>query len=151
MPKRKLFSKKDGSTFGEDVKDIAEDVAAFIKGIPAKLKSYLPEATDIVEAIEALDDALQDGQPLDAAIDHALSFIPSTGDEVVYEKIKDLISDLADFLREKLDDAQDLIDYVEGGAIKAATASQILAEYATEFDRIETDTTVQLAVYLFKK
>ncbi len=64
MPKRKLFSKKDGTTFIEDVKGISEDVKAFFDALPLNIKKWIAEAEDIVRVLEMIQKAVQDGQLL---------------------------------------------------------------------------------------
>lgn len=135
---RKLFSQKDGTTFIEDIHDISDDVKAFFHAIPPRLKRYIADATDIVDFIEKVNDALADGQPLDAAIDFVLAQIPGSADEAIYEWIKQFLSDLPNEIAEIED--------------KLITASEILFGYADEadFTQIESDTITQLAVYFYK-
>ncbi len=133
MPKRRLFSRNDGTTFGEDVREISEEIAAFLRGIPAKIKSLLPEAEDIVVALEQLEANLRDGMPVDEAIDRALAIIPGTQQEAFYALAKQALSAFVVKLRIVLDKAGEIVEGVEGvspeGAIKRATAVRLIREF----------------------
>lgn len=148
--KRRLFSKKDGSTFREDIKDISQDVKAFFNGLPAKLKTWIPEAEDAVRALQVIEDALQDGQPADQIARVIMARIKGDVDERVYE-----------FLREKLGELimelESAIMTVKGfpevptlvGETKLRWAGDCI-QHISDLSRIECDTTAQLAVYFHK-
>lgn len=138
--KRKLFSKRDGTTFLEDVKGISEDVKSFFNALPARLKKWIGEAEKIVDALESLDTALQNGQPLDTAIDFVLSRVEGEADEIIYEAIKEK-------LHQFLEDIS-ILDEWDGDA-KFQMASDVLSS-VSGLTRIEADTTTQVAVFIKK-
>lgn len=139
--KRKLFSKRDGTTFLEDVKGISEDVKSFFNALPARLKKWIGEAEKIVDALESLDTALQNGQPLDTAIDFVLSRVEGEADEIIYEAIKEK-------LHQFLEDFSDPLEVWDGDA-KFQMASDVLSSISG-LTRIEADTTTQIAVFIKK-
>lgn len=140
--KRKLFSKRDGTTFLEDVKGISEDVKSFFNALPARLKKWIGEAEKIVDALESLDTALQNGQPLDTAIDFVLSRVEGEADEIIYEAIKEK-------LHQFLEDISILDEWELSGDAKFAMASDVLSS-VSGLSRIEADTTTQIAVFIKK-
>ena len=143
--KRRIFSKKDGTTFVQDIQDIAEDVKNFFDSLPTKIKTWIAEAEDIIDVLEKIDQALQDGQPADTVIDFILAQIEGTADEEVYETLKYRLHDF-------IQDIEELPGILEDGILgddKFAFASDVLSE-VSGLERIESDTTIQIAVY-FKK
>ena len=84
----RLFSKKDGRTFFQDLHKIKAEIEIFFDSMPVKLKSWMYEATIIIDALQKLDDALQDGEPADKAIDFILGQIKGDADEKIYEAVK---------------------------------------------------------------
>ncbi len=141
--KRKLFSKKDGTTFLEDVKGISEDVKSFFNALPARLKKWIGEAEKIVDALEYLDTALQNGQPLDTAIDFVLSRVEGEADEIIYEAIKEKLHQFLEDISAQLD------EWELSGDAKFAMASDVLSSISG-LTRIEADTTTQIAVFIKK-
>lgn len=146
--KRKLFSKKDGTTFIQDVQGISQDVKDWFNSLPLKLKEWLTEAETIVDFIERIDQALLDGQPADEVIDFVLAQIPGSADEEIYEFAKEWLHEFVIDLRDYIEEANEISDY-EGGILKFVTASQILQGYA-EISQLEADTITQNAVYFYK-
>ncbi len=147
--KRRIFSRKDGTTFKEDMHDISEEVGAFLKGLPAKIKALLPEAEDFSRAVQALSDAVKDGQPADAAIDLALSYIPGTADEEFYAKAKHALEALAIRLQILIDQANDITN--AWGSAKRETAASLVIEWNSgEPQAIEANYAVETAVYYTK-
>jgi len=152
--KRKLFSQKDGTTFREDIKDIAEDVKNFFHSLPAKIKKALPEATDFVDIIERIDLALQDGQPVDEVVDYVLNLTKTELDNNLYEFIKDKLHEISLSLHEILEDVNEQVAtfsdiYEEGADLKRFTASNFLMEYSGLTLR-EANLAVEAAVYFYK-
>lgn len=145
MPKRKLFSKKDGTTFVEDVQDISEDVKAFIAGLPAKIKTILPEAEDIVHAVEDVAAAVKDGTPVDVTIKRVLEQIPGTKDEHIYEFVKSLLQKLSIQLNVALDAAQEV------GPIKKYVASELVMWTANVHERYQANLAVEIAVFFMNQ
>ena len=141
---RKLFSKSDGTSFKEDIQDISEDLKAFFSSLPPRLKKWLSEAEDFVIALEKLEAAIQDGQPADVAIDYVLTFIKGDADELVYEALKQRLSDFIDDIQGYIDEAGEIL-----GEDKFAFVSEALMEIS-DLNRIEADTTTQIAVYFNK-
>ncbi len=146
MKKRKLFSPKDGTKFGEDIADIADDVKAFFNHLPLELKKLLPIAEDIVRALQYVSDAIKDGSPLDVAIQKALDLTESGADNKAYEVIKHAIQTFAER-------AVIYIGRVEYemvcGTIKFETASNVI-EVSEKIEKLQADTAIQLAVYAVK-
>jgi len=138
--KRKLFSKKDGTTFVEDLHDITEEVKLFFHALPPRIKQWISEATDIVDALEKLDQAFADGQPADVAIDYVLGLIKGDVDEQIYEAIKDALHSLIIYFE---------IPEQDTGSLKMAAASEAILQIS-ELSRLEADTTAQLAVFFYK-
>ena len=102
----RLFSKKDGRTFFQDLHKIKAEIEIFFDSMPVKLKSWMYEATIIIDALQKLDDALQDGEPADKAIDFILGQIKGDADERIYEAIKIALNELlqfTEFMNEDLD------------------------------------------------
>lgn len=143
MPKRKLFSQKDGSTFLEDAADIAEDVKAFFNHLPLELKKLLPIAEDIVMALQNLDDMLEEGEPVNEAIEKVLAMTKTEVDDKVFHFLKESISNLVNFLEENAG-----FDCIDGG-YKLAFGSDVLIN-SQNINRINAQTAIQLAVYAVK-
>lgn len=127
----RLFSRKDGKTLPDHIRDAADWVKAMVAGLPAKIKNLLPEAEDFVVAVETLAEALKEGHPVNEAVEKALAFIPGENDEVLYEAMKKILFDLAVRLRIVLDEIKDKIEYTEGGT-PAQTYSSAKREAAVE-------------------
>ena len=138
--KRRLFSKRDGSTFLEDISAISEDFKNFFNALPVKLKAWIYEAEILVNAVEALDKALQDGQPADTAIDFILSNIKGDADEKIYEAVKDALSSLADWINEG--------DSISGGE-KSIVVRDGLA-LLSDLPESDCNLLTELAVYSMK-
>lgn len=141
--KRKLFSKKDGTTFVQDVKGISEDVKVFFNALPLNIKKWIAEAEDIVRVLEELQKAVQDGQPADTIIDSILAKTKTDIDDRVYEWLKSSLEDLLFHIDLTLANADDI------GTTKFQLASEALIEIA-DISRLEADTTAQIAVFLQK-
>ena len=143
--KRKLFSKKDGTTFIQDVQGISQDVKDWFNSLPLKLKEWISEAEAVVDFLERIDQALQDGQPADEVIDFVLAQVKGQKDEEIYEFAKDWLHEFVIDLRDLIEEANEY----EGGVIKFTTASQILKAYS-DLSQLEADTVTQNAVYFYK-
>lgn len=132
-PNRRIFSRKDGTTTIEDVKDIASDIADFLRRVPVRIRELLPEAEDIVIAIEGFADDIREGQPLDLAIDRALALIPGTQQEAFYEIARQALMTFAVKLRIILDKTTDVVDGLEGvsaaGGVKREAAVKLIRSF----------------------
>lgn len=142
MKKRKLFSNSDGTTFLEDAADIKEDVKAFFNALPLELKKLLPIAEDIVRALQNLDDMLEEGAPVNEAIEKVLAMTKTEVDDRLYEIIKQAIEGAIETM-------QGLGEITIPGESKKLEASIALSGYA-EVNDIQADTAIQLAVYAVK-
>lgn len=159
MNKRRLFSRKDGTTFTEDVKDIAQDVEAFLKGLPEKIRVLLPEAEDFVIAVETISEAVKEGTSIDAAIDKALDIIPGTADERFYAWAQKALYELADALRSAYEDVKNKIEYayqnspeLEYGMYKRNAAASLIIVYNDEKPGIkEANLAIETALYYIEK
>ena len=145
MPKRKLFSQKDGSTFLEDAADIKEDVKAFFNHLPLELKKLLPIAEDIVRALQNLDDMLEEGTPVNEAIEKVLAMTKSEVDDKLYELFETFLNDFAGVAVEIFEEFEKWVTSFQ----KKDTAVDILSAY-TGAKEIQADTAIQLAVYAVK-
>ena len=145
MPKRKLFSQKDGSTFLEDAADIRDDVKAFFNHLPLELKKLLPIAEDIVRAIQTLDDLLEEGEAADIAIGKVLFMIKGDVDDNLYELLKTFLNDFAGVAVEIFEEFEKWVTSFQ----KKDTAVDILSAY-TGAKELQADTAIQLAVYAVK-
>lgn len=146
--KRRICSRKDGTTFREDMHDIGEEVKAFLKGLPAKIKALLPEAEDFACAVQALSDAVKDGQPADIALRAALEFIPGEADTEFYEQAKQLLEKLAIRLQILLDKADIAIDW---STAKRETAVGLLVfSQSKPVTLLDANLAVETAVYYLK-
>ena len=146
MKKRKLFSPKDGTKFGEDIADIADDVKAFFNHLPLELKKLLPIAEDIVRASQVVSDAIKDGSPFDVAMQKALDFTKSEVDDEAYEIVKMAVEVLCERLEAFLDKTVLLLVLSD---IKKENASSVL-ESTKNVTKLQADTAIQLAVYAVK-
>lgn len=142
MKKRKLFSQKDGTDFLTDVKDISEEVKAFFNHLPLELKKLLPIAEDIVRALQNLDDMLEEGHPVNEAIEKVLAMTKSEVDDRLFEIIKQAIDGAIETM-------QGLGELTIPGESKKFEASIALGGYSNVAD-IQADTAIQLAVYAVK-
>lgn len=143
----KRFRKNDGVSFLEDVKGLSEDVKMFVTSMPLKLKNWMYEATIIIDALQKLDDVLQEGEPADKAIDFILGQIKGDADELLYESIKQALSDFVDrlnYLKEKF-----ATDEIAEGSEKKEFATDVLIE-VSKLSVLEADTVTQNAVYIYK-
>lgn len=143
---RKLFSKKDGTTFFEDIKDISDDAKALFDGLPIKLRKWIYESTVIIDALQKLDDALQEGEPADKAIDFILGQIKGDADERIYEAIKIALNELLQFTEFMNEDLDTL---TIPGQIKRNIGVGTLIEISN-LNELEADTVTQNAVYIYK-
>jgi hypothetical protein len=142
----RLFSKKDGTSFIEDIHTISDKTKLFLAGFPDHLKKWLYEATIIIDALQKLDDALQEGEPADKAIDFILGQIKGEADERLYEYVKE---SLHDFLG-RLDDLAEKFgtDRRNGGEKKSE--SSLTLQTISGLSELESDTVIQNAVYIYK-
>ena len=145
MPKRKLFSQKDGTTFLEDAADIRDDVKAFFNHLPLELKKLLPIAEDIVRAIQTLDDLLEEGEAADIAIGKVLFMIKGDVDDNLYELLKTFLNDFAGVSFEIFEEFDKQVTSLQ----KNDTAFDSLS-HQTGAKEIQADTAIQLAVYAVK-
>lgn len=142
MKKRKLFSNADGTSFGEDAKDISEELKASFSRLPLELKKLLPIAEDIVRALQNLDDMLEEGHPVNEAIEKVLAMTKSEVDDRLFEIIKQAIDGAIETM-------QGLGELTIPGESKKFEASIALGGYSNVAD-IQADTAIQLAVYAVK-
>ena len=143
--RRRLFSDKDGTKFSEDFEALSEQIKAWFSHLPLEIKRLLPIAEKAVYFLQELDDMLEDGQPVNEAIEKVLKLTKSEVDEKAYEVFKNYITRFAD-LAEKL--MQDL-DGMPTGEDKFKYASGIV-QYVGKVSEIQADTAAQLAVYAIK-
>jgi len=142
MTKRKLFSKKDGTNLKQDISAIKENIKARFEHLPIELKKLLPIAEDIVIYLQLLDDMLEEGHPVNEAIEKVLALTKSEVDDKLYKWIKSAIENL-------------LTINIGGSYSKLAAASTALMLYVADTTNafvsdIEADTAIQLAVYSIK-
>ncbi len=135
MTKRKLFSNSDGSTFKEDIAAIKQNIKARFEHLPIELKKLLPIAEDIVIYLQLLDDMLEEGHPVNEAIEKVLALTKTEVDDRLYELLKVAFHNLAEM--------------VISGYTKFEVACGVLKEHTYTSD-IEADTAIQLAVYSIK-
>jgi hypothetical protein len=86
--RRRLFSDKDGTKFSEDFEALSEQIKAFITHLPLEIKKLMPIAEKAVYFLQELDDMLEDGQPVNEAIEKVLKLTKSEVDEKAYEVFK---------------------------------------------------------------
>ena len=141
----RLFSKKDGRTFFQDLHKIKAEIEIFFDSMPVKLKSWMYEATIIIDALQKLDDALQEGEPADKAIDFILAQIKGESQERIYESVKRALHSLI----ERIESAEQEVDGIIFGVDKAKVATSQLMDLAN-LSELEADTVVQNAVYIYK-
>ena len=142
----RLFSKKDGRTFFQDLHKIKAEIEIFFDSMPVKLKSWMYEATIIIDALQKLDDALQDGEPADKAIDFILGQIKGDADERIYEAIIIALNELLQFTEFMNEDLDTL---TIPGQIKRNIGVGTLIEISN-LNELEADTVTQNAVYIYK-
>ena len=140
----RLFSKKDGRTFFQDLHKIKAEIEIFFDSMPVKLKSWMYEATIIIDALQKLDDALQDGEPADKAIDFILGQIKGDADEKIYEAIKIALNELLQFT-EFMNEDLDTLTIPGQRNIGVGTLIEI-----SNLNELEADTVTQNAVYIYK-
>lgn len=141
--RRKWFSQKDGTTFIQDVQDASEELKNFFDALPLKIKKYLNEATWLVDAIQKVDDLIEDGTPLDVAITTVLNQTITEVDNEIYAMVKEALDKLLVFL--------DVAEEVGGleGAYKNQLVSETLVNFSN-LNALEADTATQVAVYAYK-
>jgi len=144
MTKRKLFSKKDGTNLKQDISAIKENIKARFEHLPIELKKLLPIAEDIVIYLQLLDDMLEEGHPVNEAIEKVLALLNL--DDKFYELIKNAIHVFAERAAAYLSQA----DYqLVSPTLKFETASNVI-EVSEKIDKLQADTAIQLAVYSIK-
>ena len=142
--RRRLFSDKDGTKFSEDFEALSEQIKAFITHLPLEIKKLMPIAEKAVYFLQELDDMLEDGQPVNEAIEKVLAMTKSEVDDKAYEVFKT-------YLERFLERAEDWFDGDEliNGQLKFETAGDIVRE-VEGINQIQADTAAQLAVYAIK-
>jgi len=142
--RRRLFSDKDGTKFSEDFEALSEQIKAFITHLPLEIKKLMPIAEKAVYFLQELDDMLEDGQPVNEAIEKVLAMTKSEVDDKAYEVFKT-------YLERFLERAEDWFDGDEliNGQLKFETAGDIVRE-VEDINQIQADTAAQLAVYAIK-
>ena len=148
--KRKIFSKKDGTTFKEDVADISDDVRAWFEHVPIEIKRLLAPAEDFVHGVEHLNELLKDGMPLNEAIENTLAFFNI--DDKLYQQFKLMLEVFAVRAMNFISSAESKIFFFEqiAGSVKRDAATDALMQ-VTKADKVEADTAIQFAVYALKK
>lgn len=144
--KRRFFSRKDGTTFKEDVHDLSDNLKEFFHGLPENIKLILPDAEDFVAAVQAVSDAIKDGEVADIAVRKALEFIPGDLDTEIYEKAKHLLEQLAIRLQIILENAKTW----DWRNAKKETAT-ILTMATTSATTKDASYAVETSVYYTKK
>lgn len=142
----RIFSKKDGTTLIQDLQTIKAEAKLFFDAMPVKLKAWMYEATIIIDALQKLDDALQEGEPADKAIDFILGQIKGDADEAIYEAVKKGLHDLVERMNDLADDIGEPFIY---GDMKKDIATDVLIPIS-ELSVLEADTVTQNAVYIYK-
>ncbi len=142
--RRRLFSDKDGTKFSEDFEALSEQIKAFITHLPLEIKKLMPIAEKAVYFLQELDDMLEDGQPVNEAIEKVLAMTKTEVDDKAYEVFKT-------YLERFLERAEDWFDGDEliNGQLKFETAGDIVRE-VEGINQIQADTAAQLAVYAIK-
>jgi uncharacterized protein (DUF111 family) len=142
--RRRLFSDKDGTKFSEDFEALSEQIKAFITHLPLEIKKLMPIAEKAVHFIQELDDMLEDGQPVNEAIEKVLKLTKSEVDEKAYEVFKKWLTTFANQVDFTLE-----FENESTHRLKFETAGYIICE-AEQVDPIQADTAAQLAVYAIK-
>jgi hypothetical protein len=93
--RRRLFSDKDGTKFSEDFEALSEQIKAWFSHLPLEIKRLLPIAEKAVYFLQELDDMLEDGQPVNEAIEKVLKLTKSEVDEKAYEVFKKWLTTFA--------------------------------------------------------
>lgn len=143
--KRKLFSKKDGTTTKEDIAAIKQNIKARFEHLPIELKKLLPIAEDIVIYLQLLDDMLEEGHPVNEAIEKVLALTKTEVDDELYELFKVFMVDFAHIAESIFDELSEWVTSFQ----KRETAVDILSAY-TLSSELQADTAIQLAVYSIK-
>lgn len=142
MPKRKIFSRKDGTTIKEDVTAINEEIHALVQGLPGRVKKLLPEAEDFVVGVEYLATLIKEGSEVDIAINQVLDILPIKNDSAIYHKVRDYLAHFAIQLRIAFEKAEQISN------IKLNTASQLVrAVNDIDVSVIDSNLAVELAVF----
>lgn len=143
--RRRLFSKEDGTTLPEDLQAIAEQFKAWFEHLPLEIKKLMPIAEKAVHFLQELDDMLEDGTPVNEAIEKVLAMTKSEVDDKAYEVFKTFLTRFAEYCWTLIND----FDVVVTCEDKFMYASDIISsiEGATG---LQADTAAQLAVYAYK-
>lgn len=145
--KMKLFSRKDGTTLPEDLKEIFESKWHDIKQL---LDKFGDDAEKIIDALRKVNDEIQIGTPTDQIIQKVLDAIPGHADDAIYAFIQA-------HLGEWLDDAELIVDGLKAEPVeemsdiyeslrhkKASTLLQTwVAGNGGTISRVDSDTTIQ--------
>lgn len=133
---RRVFSKKDGTSFIEDVNDIKDELITFVNGLPPKIKKWLAEAETIVELLEKLEELLEN-ETFEKAMEFLFAQIKGERDREIFEAIKQAIINMN--------------DVIDGWLDKFDTAGETLKILSEgDLSQIEADLTTQVAVYAYK-
>lgn len=143
--KRIFFSRKDGTTFIQDVDGLADNIREFLDVLPETIKEILPDVEDFARAVQAVSDAVKDGQTADIAIRAALDFIPGEKDTELYVKAKHLLEELAIRLQIVLEQGKGW----DWSSAKKRTATMLTIE-ATNVSKLEASYAVDAAVFYLK-
>lgn len=156
--KRKIFSQKDGTKIGEDLKEIYHEV------IDKLVRKYGDDAEKIIDFLKMIDEQIKEGTETDLIIDKVLSLIPGHANEDIYKFIQDNIGDFISFAEDIIPKITDPFDFETEDLLKAETAeyesmrhktaSILLQDYLSTkgeaIERYESDTAIQ-TVYFLKK
>lgn len=152
--KRKLFSRKDGTTMGEDLKAIFETEKNKLWDLVQK---FGEPAEKIIDFLRLVNEKIQEGTQTDLIIDKVLAQIPGHADEDIYKFIQahlggwiDSIEMLVDDIRRNAGDEIAESYQADYESARHKTASILLQDYLASqgesVARHESDYTVQ-AVY----
>lgn len=153
--KRKLFSQKDGTTIGEDLKEIFETEKNKLWDL---VQNFGEPAEKIIDFLRLVNEKIQEGTPTDLIIDKVLEAIPGHADEAIYKFIQDHLGEWIEKAQEAVYLMIDLTkqDIPVGSlasdyeALRHKKASVLLQDYLNSkgkvIERHESDYTVQ-AVY----
>ena len=143
--RRRLFSDKDGTKFSEDFEALSEQFKAAFERLPLEIKKLMPIAEKAVHFLQELDDMLEDGQPVNEAIEKVLAMTKSEVDDKAFEVFKrclnNFVSQAEDYFLE--------FDAWITPELKFETAGDIIADIG-DATQLQADTAAQLAVYAYK-
>lgn len=143
--KRRLFSKDDGTTTIQDISAMTEEFKAWFNHLPLEIKKLMPIAEKAVRFLQELDDMLEEGHPVNEALEKVLAMTKTEVDDKAYEVFKQYVARFADFAENLIQD----LDGVPTGEDKFKYASGIV-QYVCKVSELQADTAAQLAVYAIK-